>query len=96
MQPPVVSTVLAWCHVLHAQTARHRPLSNPWLLCRYDFYQLLVDLELSDAQDTQQQLQDLADTAFRCGQRESVHPWAALGSTMTVLLNRQVCQDDHA
>lgn len=33
--------------------------------CRYDFYQLLVELELSDERDTQQQLQNLADTAFR-------------------------------
>jgi hypothetical protein len=35
------------------------------LLSRYDFYQLLVELELSSARDTQQQLQTLADIAFR-------------------------------
>jgi len=33
--------------------------------CRYDFYQLLVELELCEEAGTQQQLQTLADTAFR-------------------------------
>jgi hypothetical protein len=34
---------------------------------------------LSDAQDTQRQLQDLADTAFRYGQHENAPHWAVLG-----------------
>jgi hypothetical protein len=83
--PRDVGTCIVACcwddlvHCMHR--ALHHPLSNCWwlLVCRYDFYQLLVDLELSDAQDTQQQLQDLADTAFRYGQHEKGPPWAVLG-----------------
>ena len=33
--------------------------------CRYDFYQLLVELEFGDEHDTPQEVQALADTAFR-------------------------------
>lgn len=43
---------------------RRQDHHNNGQIDRYDFYQLLVELELSDQRDTQQQLQNLADTAF--------------------------------